>query len=68
MNLSDVLKQTVTEIGKREDDEMYRSMKFRLVEEKKKLLSLAQVLRDLEIPPQEREPLPPEEPDPDLFG
>ena len=68
MNLSDVLKQTVTEIGKREDDEMYRSMKFVLVEEKKKLLSLAQVLRDLEIPPQEREPLPPQEPDPDLFG
>jgi hypothetical protein len=68
MNLSDVLKQTVTEIGKREDDEMYRSMKFVLVEEKKKLLSLAQVLRDLEIPSQEREPLPPEEPDPDPFG
>jgi hypothetical protein len=68
MNLSDVLRQTVTEIGKHEDDEMYRSMKFVLVEEKKKLLSLAQGLRDLEIPPQEREPQPPEEPDPDLFG
>jgi hypothetical protein len=67
MNLSDILRETVTEIGKREDDEMYRPMKFVLAGEKEKLLKLAQKLRDLEIPLQEREPLPPEEPDPELF-